>query len=169
MHRIFFVLGVLVLMTASVVVFADRRAEQVLAVETEATRIDNPAIDYVGFLQLAQRISPLREARRLSLEAQLNVDVDFLAGHYLFPASLGIQYNCIPPKKQSTASINPRFVFEKLTIFGKTTPRSVSSRPNQRASVPAYCSTPVVGSQRPRGFDPPSISSGPPSCKVGKK
>ena len=39
-------------------------------------------------------------------------------------------------------------------MFGKTTERSESVRPNQRASVPAYCSTPVVGSQRPLGFEP---------------
>ena len=58
--------------------------------------------------------------------------------------------------------INPRFVIGKLPMFGKTAGRSVSVKPNHRASVPAYCSTLVVGSHRPRGFVP-SMSSGPPT------
>ena len=44
---------------------------------------------------------------------------------------------------------------------------NVGDNPYHVASVAAYCSTDVVGIQRPRGFDPPSVSSGPPSCNFG--
>ena len=42
--------------------------------------------------------------------------------------------------------MNPRFVFGKVPIFGKTFMRFASGKPYQRASVAAYCSTDVVES-----------------------
>src|SRR5262249_61763546 len=62
---------------------------------------------------------------------------------------------------------NPRFGVAKRSINGNTAKRSAGDKPYQVASVAAYCSTDVVGIQRPRGFDPPSVSSGPPSANVG--
>src|SRR6185436_17667448 len=55
----------------------------------------------------------------------------------------------------------------KRPIKGKTAVRSVEDKPYHVASVAAYCSTEVVGIQRPRGLEPPSVSSGPPNANVG--
>src|SRR6185503_9806610 len=62
---------------------------------------------------------------------------------------------------------NPRFEVAKRPIRGNTAGKSALDKPYQFARVAAYCSTEVVGIQRPRGFDPPSVSSGPPSRSVG--
>ncbi len=59
------------------------------------------------------------------------------------------------------------FAVGKRPISGKTAGRSPGESPYQEASVAAYCSTEVVGIQRPRGLEPPSVSSGPPSASVG--
>src|SRR5687767_1754008 len=63
---------------------------------------------------------------------------------------------------------NPRFVLVKFPRFGNTAVMSASPSPNQRARVAAYCSTEVVGIQRPRALTPLSASSGPPSACCGK-
>ena len=55
--------------------------------------------------------------------------------------------------------INPRFDDAKLPIFGNTVARFASGKPYQRASVAAYCSTDVAGTQRPRAPLPLSESS----------
>src|SRR5450432_1439933 len=59
--------------------------------------------------------------------------------------------------------MNPRLVFGNAPMFGNTYGRSDSAMPNQRASVAPYCSSDVVGIQRP------SLprSSGPFSACVG--
>ena len=59
---------------------------------------------------------------------------------------------------------NPRLALEKLPIFGKIAGSWAALTPNHRASVAAYCTLPVVGTQRPLVPE----SSGPPSASVGK-
>src|SRR5687768_7637508 len=61
----------------------------------------------------------------------------------------------------------PRSEVEKRLIRGNTADKSAVDKPYHVARVAAYCSTEVVGIQRPRGFDPPSVSSGPPRRNVG--
>ena len=50
--------------------------------------------------------------------------------------------------------MKPRFGVENLSISGNTAARSALDKPYHNASVAAYCSTDVVGIQRPRGLDP---------------
>ena len=54
-------------------------------------------------------------------------------------------------------------------INGNTADKSTGASPYHVASVAAYCSTEVVGIQRPRGFDPLSVSFGPPRASVDKE
>src|SRR5688572_2853633 len=63
-------------------------------------------------------------------------------------------------------AINPRLVIGKFGMFGNTYGTSAVSNPNHVAIVPAYCSTEVVGIQRPRAL-PVSASSGPSFTSVG--
>jgi hypothetical protein len=74
---------------------------------------------------------------------------------------------CGGPAQQLEPGVrNPSGPAGKLAMFGKTAGRSSAETPNQRASVEPYCSTEVVGIQRPRSYcetssAPPTISSGP--------
>lgn len=62
---------------------------------------------------------------------------------------------------------NPKFEVAKRLTKGKTVEICEPDNPNQEASVAPYCSMEVVGIQRPRGFEPESVSSGPPKASVG--
>ena len=58
---------------------------------------------------------------------------------------------------------NPRFAVAKLPIFGKIAGICAALTPNHEASVAAYCTLPVDGTQRPLVPE----SSGPFSASVG--
>lgn len=52
-------------------------------------------------------------------------------------------------------------------MSGKTAVKSAEDIPYHDAKVAPYCSTDVVGIQRPRGFVPESVSFGPPGVMLG--
>ncbi len=63
--------------------------------------------------------------------------------------------------------MKPTSRLAKRLRLGKTVSSSASPRPNHRERVAAYSSVEVVGMNRPVGDEPPSVSSGPPSARVG--